>query len=335
MRLVSHALISIAALTLTGPVLAQFIPPPVINTPTPVAPYNPVEYEYGGLGQIFEWYQSPAIPTPQIRLPQHFILCVRAAGDPPCSHATALSNKLPGQIPNNIRRNAQGSVIGISYFDKVPLPDRLLDQWVEWQVAGCTGPADTSCKFAPSTWMVASTMEVQADSITYLSTPGTDEVTFSGVARNNGTRTTRQFHSLIESWQALIDPRNGRCLKDPNRAVGNNLRLMYKNGQSVRVTDLPRDSTTGEFVVDLTKVAAITESLGAWAITPTMNPATILPRTVVAPDRNWGPVVGNKFNVPGASRPIAFVTRLAVDSNGAIWEANEFDNMLAECKVVT
>jgi hypothetical protein len=309
---------------------------PTVNRPTPVSPANGLyTHDFNAPNTRFEWTQTPFIAGPGIRLPTHFILCLRKIGESDCGHANALMNLPPGSLASSVIRNPPlFTPVGTRYWHTPVIPEDRLDTEVRWQVGACTTLDDASCQFSGNRWITLATMEMQAVSVSGNLLSRTEyEVT--GAARNLGSRATRPTRALVNVLKAIYDPSTQGCLRDPNDARVSSDNLVYvadSRGSLTRLVDLPRDAA-GNYVatgiIGMYRWGDLYFNSNPPAMVPALPPLAGMP-----PPLPRTPVATFTIPVPVEGRPFAFINTLFVDYGGAINEVDETNNSIAECEPV-
>jgi hypothetical protein len=300
---------------------------PVAIAPTPVL----FAYQYGAPNLSFVWEQYPAFASPFNRLPTHFLLCLQRLRDGDCTHANAVANVLPSQVPS-VPLNAPPAFfpIGYRYTYTPTIPDGKLDDLVKWSVGACTGNTDSSCLFSAHAWMAITTVDMRADNVSGNVQQTSYEVSASGT--NLGSRSAFSIpaspNARVSLWDVLFDGANVRCRTDPNAAdIRNESTLLVINHKGVltRFADLPRDAA-GNYIAS--NVIAIYRPNSTYSYT--LNDVSLEFLSPGVPQQ-----VGTvSVQVPVNTRPRAFASAVVMDVHSEIYEANETDNGHAECEVV-
>jgi hypothetical protein len=320
-------LLSSLTLSLVASAVAQ-IQPPVVSRSAPVriSPSSGFHtYQYGSPNLSFVWQQSPAMALAG-QLPTHFLFCLKRVLDPDCSHATAVANLLPNQIPRTmIRSPLTLQPIATRYTYTPAIPDTKLDYIVAWQVLGCTTDDDSSCLHSSHAWMVASTLELDALNISGNVSGNDYIVTTEGT--NSGTRSLSAYAHPVQNavWVRTVLMENSRCRTDPNAQDirgETSLYVIDGNGRMTQFANLPRDANNRYIAND---VVAIYRSGGSYDVSE-MPSADIAPGQV----RSVGSVT---VSFTSSQRPRALAAGVAMDSRNVLQEADEVNNGHAECEV--
>jgi hypothetical protein len=311
------------------PATAQLIdlPTPVLRAPQPLLPTTSVvTYNYTSPNVTFVWDQFPGARSLYDLLPDHFLFCLRLSTDPPCSHATALANLLPNTIP---RVNLYGSglqPIGRRYSYTPTIPDDRLDQALSWYIGGCTGPQDSTCRFAPLTRVLISTQDLRAANVS-TTVNGTNYM-IHGDIMNMGTRMSLPSTALLAVREVLIDPTTNACHVNPNDPMINwetNLQVITATGQVTAFSRLQRRADFS-YVVPANIVGI--HRPGASYQTQTLPNLTLAPSTTAV---TLGPLMAS---ITRDTTTRGYVSALYVDSSSQVQESNELNNAHAECEVI-
>jgi hypothetical protein len=329
MSIVRTILTSTLLFTCATTAIGQFQPPAVSRSaPVRVSPSPGVfAYQYGTPNLSFIWTQSPAFGFAG-QLPTHFLFCLTRIREPNCSHATAVANLLPSQIPRTMVLSPfTRQPIATRYTHTPTIPDTKLDYIVAWQVLGCTSNADSSCLPASHAWMVAATVDLDALNVSPFISGDTYEVTATGT--NVGSRSLSshpsQAHNEVWIRTALLDSSGTLCRTNPNDPDIREETTLYVidgYGRMTRFENLPRDADDRYIVSD---VRAIYREGDAYDRSETLS-LDIAP----AQSQSAGTV---SITVPMSMRPRALVGGVTMDSRNVIPEPNETDNGHAECEV--
>jgi hypothetical protein len=315
--------------TFAATAVAQIVPiVPSRTAPVRISPAGGFhDYEYGSPNLQFVWTQSPVFALPG-QLPTHFLFCLKRIGEPDCSHATAVANLLPGQIPRTtVRSPFTNQPTATRYTYTPPIPDTKLDYLVAWQVAGCTTNADSSCLHSSHQWMVASTLELDAVNVSGNVSGNDYVVTTEGT--NLGTRSLSAYAHPVQNavWvrTALLDASGTTCRTDPNAADIRNDTSLYVIDGYGRMTafgSLPRDANNNYVVSNVV-------AIHRWGESYTVSEE---PSADIAPGqtRSVGTVTASFTSM---QRPRALVAGVSMDSDNILQERDEVNNGHAECEV--
>lgn len=321
-------LLSSLTLTLAATAVAQIQPPIVSrNAPLRISPAGGFHtYQYGSPNLSFVWQQSPVFAFPG-QLPTHFLFCLKRIGDPNCSHATAVANLLPTQIPRTTIYSALLQPIATRYTYTPTIPDTKLDYIVAWQVLGCTTNADSSCLASSHQWMVASTLELDASDVS--GNVSVNDYVVSTEGTNHGTRSLSAYaepvHNTVWVRTALMDASGTVCRTNPNDAdIRNDMSLYVIDGfgRMTHFGSLPRGADN-KYIVN--NVVAIYRWGDSYSVSE-------LPSDDIAPGQTRS-LHSHTVTFTPEQRPRALAAGVHLDSGDVLQEADESNNGSAECEV--
>jgi hypothetical protein len=325
-----RALTSFALLACTAtPLTAQIIdlPTPTLQTPQPLLPAtSTITYNYQAPNLTFVWDQYPNSRSLTDLMPDHFLLCLRRATDPPCGHATAIANLLPATLARTYLYGSTPWPIGRRYSYTPTIPDDRLDQALSWHIAGCTGSQDSTCKVSPLTRILISTQDLRAANVS-TTVNGTNYM-INGDVMNLGTRTSLPSAAMITMREVLIDPSTNGCHLNPNDPMiswESTLQVINSKGQLTPFSRLQRRA-------DLSFVVPV-DIRGIYRPGASFQTQT-LPNLVLAPSTTavtFGPLIAS---ITRDTTTRGYVSTLYVDSASQVQESNETNNGYAECEVI-
>jgi hypothetical protein len=329
-RRIACAAAFIACLAGAGAAQGQF--GPISDPPTKPTNLAPATGIYSGMNApttpiVMSWGQYfPTGTGPFLRPPAtHFVVCLDLATDPACSWTNGDYHETIASMSAALTRSG-------NIFTLRPSPQRIiapaeLNQDLRLTVGACSSPVNRSCAYT-SAVINYSTANLRAagtgvDNATSTVTTWVLDVR----AVNEGTIATAAVDSTVEYWEVLRTATAGtdclRAVDDP--VIRNDMSLVAfdVNGTQTLVPSLPRvnGAYSGPSIQGIYRFGSPYDMANT-----TMNQGTSVGTNTRAIGKASFPVADS-----GGTR--AYVVMSRIDSNGALGEFNESDNLRAQCKI--